>query len=251
MYKNVAAPRNAETLGVMLGSSILKQINHAQYKEVENIEIHNEVIQLPLADLTEAIDSLEARKAELVNSLNGTSLNIKTFMYLYIKYHLNNEYPSYYAHQYLHEEKIGREHFSLLDEENRDLITAYLNNIKRMEEITVVKTNLSLLKKHQASYEKSESKFLDAEVNVLKIGEFVLVTFPGELSVEIGLNIKKMSPYAFTYISAYSNGYIYYAPTDNQLKINRGGAQEDSESVLDVGWQKKFEDQVYEILRQI
>lgn len=251
LYKNVATPRNAETLGIMLGSSILKQINQAQYKEVENLEIHNEVIELPLADLTEAIDSLELRKADLVNSLNGTSLNIKTFMYLYIKYHLNKEYPSYYAHQYLHEEKMDKEHFLLLDEENRNLITTYLNNIKTMEEITVVKTNLALLKKHQESYEKSESKFLNAEVNVVKIGEFVLVTFPGELSVEIGLNIKEMSPYDFTYISAYTNGYIYYAPTDDQLKNNRGGAQEDSESVLGVGWQKKFEEQVYEILRQI
>lgn len=250
LYKNVSTPRNAEIHGIMLGSKILKQISQLKYQSVEKLDYIHETIQLPMADLSGTIDSLEIRKTELVNSINGTSLNFKTFLTLYIKYHLFQQYPSFYAHQYLHEKNLNREHFKLMDGENQKLMSDYLKNIYSMEELTVVKANLSLLSNHQKSYELSEDKLLHAELNALKIGGFVMVTFPGELSTQIGLNIKKKSPYDFTYISAYTNGYTYYAPTDEQLK-NRGGAQEDSECVLGMGWQKIFEDKAIELINSL
>ncbi|MDE2800712.1 MAG: hypothetical protein OXI94_18760, partial [Gemmatimonadota bacterium] len=74
-----------------------------------------------------------------------------------------------------------------------------------------------------------------------------LVTFPGELSVEIGLNIKKRSPHKFTFVAGVTNGYIYYTPTAEQLK-NRGGAQEDSDCMLAPEWQVIFEDEVEKLL---
>ena len=84
----------------------------------------------------------------------------------------------------------------------------------------------------------------------LRIGEFVMVTFPGELTVEIGLNIKKSSPYPKTFVAGYTNGYIYYTPTAKQLK-NRGNAQEDSDCLLAPEWQKLFEDKVTTMLKQL
>ena len=81
----------------------------------------------------------------------------------------------------------------------------------------------------------------------LRIGKFVLVTFPGELSVQIGLNIKKKSPHKFTFVAGVTNGYIYYTPTAEQLK-NRGGAQEDSDCMLAPEWQMIFEDKIKKIL---
>ena len=57
----------------------------------------------------------------------------------------------------------------------------------------------------------------------------MLVTFPGELTVQIGLNIKQAAPHKPTFVAGYTNGYIYYAPTKEQLQ-NVGGAQEDSEN---------------------
>lgn len=250
LYKNVATPRSAEIHGIMLGSTILKQISQLDYHNIETLEYIHETIQLPLADLSGTIDSLEIRKSELVNSINGTSLNFKTFLTLYLKYHLFQQYPSFYAHQYFHEKMLGQENFLLLDQENKKLIADYLQNIYHMEELTVVKENLNLLSNHQKSYLASEDKLLHAEVNALKMGDFVLITFPGELSTQIGLNIKEKSPYDFTYVSAYTNGYNYYAPTDEQLK-NRGGAQEDSECVLGMGWQKIFEDKALDIINKL
>lgn len=250
LYKNVATPRDAEIQGLMLGATILEELGQLEYNAVDQVNFIQETLLLPLEDLSNTIDSLENRKTELVNALNGTSLNFKTFMELYLKLHLFQQYPSFYAYQYLHEKKLGREDFLLMDNDNKKMVSDYLENIYAMEELTVVKSNLALLSHHQKSYEAYSDKKLHVEISALRIGEFVMVTFPGELSAQIGMNIKKKSPYDFTYISAYTNGYHYYAPTDEQLK-NRGGAQEDSECVLGMGWQKMFEDKALELINNL
>ena len=87
-------------------------------------------------------------------------------------------------------------------------------------------------------------------VTEFPIFHFRLVSFPGEVTVPIGLNIKKASPHEKTFVAAYSNGYIYYAPTDEQLK-NVGGAQEDSDTQVAPGWQKMFEDKAQEMLKKL
>jgi hypothetical protein len=87
-------------------------------------------------------------------------------------------------------------------------------------------------------------------VVALRIGDFVLVTFPGELTVRIGLGIKRRSPHKNTFVAGYTNGYIYYAPTAEQLR-NLGAAQEDSECVLAPEWQEIFEAKVAELLKKI
>ena len=91
---------------------------------------------------------------------------------------------------------------------------------------------------------------IDVETLGLRIGDFVLITFPGELSVQIGLNIKKRSPHKFTFVAGVTNGYIYYTPTAEQL-ANRGGAQEDSDCILAPEWQMLYEDKVAEMLKKL
>ena len=51
-------------------------------------------------------------------------------------------------------------------------------------------------------------------------------------------------------VAGYTNGYIYYAPTSQQLR-NVGGAQEDSDCLLAPQWQKLYEDQVAELLSKL
>ena len=77
-----------------------------------------------------------------------------------------------------------------------------------------------------------------------------MTTFPGELTVRIGLNLKKASPHKHTFVAPYSNGYIYYAPTAEQLK-NLGGAQEDSDCLLAPEWQMIYENKVADMLRDL
>jgi len=246
-YKDVEHPRNAEPLGNMLGLSTLRALRKVQTKEDGRLKILNEVMELPMADLAKRIVSMEAERETLLQSLRGTSLNLKTFVPLMVKYSLSDEFPSYYSHRYLHDRAMGRDDLDELDAQNRRNIEQYIRNIHTMEELTRLQTNLALLRKHQANNMAAGKKAIDVEVVGLRIGEYVLVSFPGELTVQVGLNIKKRSPHDFTFVAGCSNGYIYYAPTAEQLR-NVGGAQEDSDCLLAPQWQKLYEDKVAEML---
>ena len=250
LYKDVNHPRDAEPLGMMLGLRTLKAHKQIAVKESAPLKVLHQILPLPRADLAPHIEAQQAEQTRLVQSLKGTSLNLKTFMALSVKHGLASEFPSYYSHRYLHENLLGRDGLAKLDAENRTNMVQYIANIHTMEELTRVQTNLALLKMHHAQNIAAGKKTLDAEMLGLRIGDFVLVTFPGELTVQIGLNIKKRSPHEHTFVAGYSNGYIYYAPTADQLK-NRGHAQEDSDCLLAPEWQKLFEDKAADLLKKL
>ena len=250
LYKDVNNPRDAEILGNMLGLSTLQALKKIRSREGGDLNVIHETIELPRADLTERIASLQAEQTNLLQSLKGTSLNLKTFIPLYVKYKLSPDFPSYYSHHYLHEEMVGRDGLTKLDAENRKNMHQYIENIYAMEQLTRIGVNLNLLKKHQAKNSAAGKRTIEVEIMGLRIGDFVLVTFPGELSVEIGLNIKKKSPHKFTFAAGVTNGYIYYTPTAEQLK-NLGGAQEDSDCMVAPEWQMLFEDKIAEILEAL
>jgi hypothetical protein len=175
---------------------------------------------------------------------------LKTFIPLYVKYQTGGDYPSYYSHRYLHEKKLGREELVKLDEANRRNMQAYIRNIHTMEELTRLQTNLALLRRHQERNRLAKMEPLEVEVLGIRVGDFVLVTFPGELTVEIGLGIKKRSPHKYTFVAGYTNGYIYYTPTAEQMR-NVGGAQEDSDCMLAPPWQALFEQCVDRLLKKL
>ncbi len=247
-YKEVNRPRNAEPLGMLLGLSTLKA-----WRGIKtgggSITVLTETLELPRrTDIPERIKTLEKEQEELLKSLAGTSLNFKTFLPLYIKYSLSPEYPSYYAYWYKHQQEMGQAGLAALDAENQRNIAKYLSNIYVMERLARIQVNLPVLRERQAINTRSSSAALPVEVQVLKIGEFVLVTFPGELFVEIGLNIKRTSPFRHTFIASYSNGYIHYAPTEEAFE---GGDYEDTNCLLGRGWQQIFESKVAELLRRL
>jgi hypothetical protein len=178
LYKDVTHPRNAEPLGNMLGLSVLKAARKIKCADGGSLKVLHETLDLPRADYAERIDAMLAEQVKLLKSLQGTSLNLKSFLPLAVKYNLSSEYPSYYSHHYLHEKMIGRDDFSKLDATNRKNLKAYIDNIYIMEQLTQLQTNLALLRKHQAQYLEAGRKPLTVEVVGLRIGEFVLVTFP-------------------------------------------------------------------------
>ena len=248
-YKDVDHPRDAKTLGNALGLSTLKALGKIQDQDNEELKVIRETLQLPRADLSNHIDLLEQEQQAQLKMLKGTTLNLKTFVPLLIKHRLSPKYPTQASHYYLHEREAGREDLDAFDEENRRALNAYVNNIHTMEHLTRIQTNINLLKRHQARFE-TEGDTVAVEVVGLRIGNFVLVTFPGELSVEIGLGIKQRSPHRHTFVAGVTNGYIYYTPTEEQLK-NRGYAQEDSDSMVAPGWQVLFEQTVDGILQHL
>ena len=246
-YKDADHPRDAEPLGNLLGLSTLKAAREIETREDDRLTMRSETISLPRADHTDRIATMEAERDRLLGSLKGTTLNLKAFLPLIVKYNLAGEFPSYYSHRYLHEKRLGRNDLEHLDAENRRNMEAYIANIQTMESLTRLQTNLRLLNKHQASLIASGKRTIDVELLGVRIGDFVLTTFPGELTVPIGLNIKGRSPHESTFVAGYTNGYIYYSPTAEQL-LNVGGAQEDSDCLLAPDWQAIYEARAASIL---
>ncbi|MBM3861580.1 MAG: hypothetical protein FJ395_18300 [Verrucomicrobia bacterium] len=225
-YKDVHNPRDAAPLGNMLGYSALQALRKIQTRETGELRVINEILALPrAADFDRRIAALQAEQTKLSQSLRGTSLNLKTFTELFPQY------------------KEGK-----LDAEKRANMEAYIRNVHTMEKLTRLQVNLALLKKHQAKNAAAGKPTIDVEIMGVRIGDFVLLTFPGELTVEIGLNIKKRAPAPFTFVAGYTNGYIYYAPTARG-RNNKGFAQEDCDCLLAPEWQKLFEDKVAAILK--
>jgi len=249
-YKDVDHPRSAEPLGNLLGLSTLRALRNVKSRADSRMEVLNVTIELPRADVAQRIIAMESEQARLLESLKGTTLNLKTFIPLIVKYRVSGEFPSYYSHLYLRQESLGRDDLRRLDAENRRNIDQYIENIHTMERLSRNQTNLALLRKHQEQNLAAEKRTIDVELVALRIGDFVLITFPGELTVRIGLGIKQRSPHENTFVAGYTNGYIYYAPTAEQL-VNVGGAQEDSDCVLAPQWQELFESKVAELLKKL
>jgi len=249
-YKDVDHPRSAEPLGNQLGLSTLQAVRKIVCRPDSRLQVLHDVLALPRGDRTDRIAQLESEQRRLLQSLQGTSLSLKTFLPLAVKHGLSEEFPGYYSHRYHYEEQLGRQDLKSLDAENRKNLEAYVNNILTMEELTRVQANLALLRKHQASLVASGKRTIDVEVMGVRVGDFVLVSFPGELTSQIGLNIKQHSPHEQTFVAGYTNGYIYYAPTAEQLE-NLGRAQEDSDCLLAPEWQEQFESAVAKLLKQL
>jgi hypothetical protein len=249
-YKDVGHPRHAETLGNTLGLSVLRATRAIKCEPAPALKVLNEQLDLPRADHSERIDRLEAEQARLVKSLKGTSLNLKTFLELANRYNLAKEFPSFDSHLYLTEKAQGRDDLLKLDEVNRRHLRAYVENVLAMEELTRVQTNLALLRKHQLTNRAAGGKPLSVEVAGLRVGDFVLASFPGELTVEIGLNVKKAAPHKTTFVAGYTNGYIYYTPSARQLR-NTGWAQEDCDTLVAPEWEELFYAKVVELLKKL
>ena len=250
-YKDVNNPRDAETLGNLLGLSVLRGVKKIKTTDQVSLKLIHEKLKLPRSsDYETRMEAIKARQLQIIQSLQGSSLNFKNFMPLYLKYKMQPDYPLYDSHLYMREQAMGVDGLKKLDAENRANLEAYEKNIKTMEELTRLQTNLDLLKMHQAQTIAAGTKELEVEVVGIRIGDFVMVTFPGELTVEIGLNIKKTSPHKQTFVAGYTNGYIYYTPTETQRK-NSGYAQEDCDSLVSPEWQKLFEAKVKSILDRL
>ncbi|MEE2640482.1 MAG: hypothetical protein VX768_07630 [Planctomycetota bacterium] len=249
-YKDAHHPRHASVPGNRLGISVLAASREIECQPDHRLMFFSETIDLPRGDRSERIRQLEGEKVRLVNSLRGTSLNLKNFMSLMVKYQLSPEYPSANAHRYLQQKLIQSEDLESLDQENLRNMKAYLQNVLTMERITRINTNLDLLKKHQARMVESGSRTVKVEICALQVGDFRLVTFPGELTVQIGLNIKQHAKKKNSFVAGYTNGYVYYCPTAEQMK-NSGGAQEDSDCLLAPQWQEIFERRALQMLNRL
>ena len=250
-YKEVNRPPDAEPLGNLLGATVLDGLQTIATVPDARLAVSHQVVSIPRAhDYQQRIDVIQAERTRLVRSLSGTNINFKTFLPLLIQQRLNPEFPSAYAQGYVHDRNVDRKDLARQDAENRSQVQAYLDNILIMERLTRLNTNLALLRMHQAKARIATVYELDAEMCALRVGDFRLVTFPGELTVEIGLNLKSAAKNPGSFVAGYTNGYIHYTPTVRQ-RTNTGFAQEDSDCMVAPEWQQIFETTALAMLRDL
>lgn len=250
-YKEVSRPADAEPLGNLLGLSVRSAAGKIQTRSGGALNVSREVLEVPRGtDLEKRIGAIQAEQAKLLASLKPTNINFKSFLPMLLQRKLSAAFPSHNVQSYLHEKALGRDSLPQFDADNNVHLEAYLHNIQSMEQLTRLNTNLALLKKHLAQNQASASPSLSVEVVGVRVGDFKLVTFPGELTVQIGLNIKKAANDPFAFVAGYTNGYIYYTPTVAQ-RNNSGYAQEDCDSLVGPDWQKIFEHKAAEILKKL
>lgn len=248
LYKSVDRPRDSKPLGTRLGLSALEGLRQIETRAEAELSIASETLTLPRADHGPRLAEMEKEIDALVASLKGTTLNLDSFLPLYVKYRLNPEFPSESAGRYLQDRKLGLQDWEQLDSQNRAAMEAYMANIRIMERLTRLRANRALLARHQER-RLERGATLTAETAALRVGDFHLLTFPAELSVEIGLGLKERSPHPLTFVSGYTNGYLFYAPTAEQAR-NRGRAQEDSDCQLAPEWQAIFEEAALRLLKR-
>ncbi len=248
-YKDVNHPRDSKPFGQMLGLNILERVKGITTSETNRLTVVNKVICLPLrSDIIERLNDLEIQKQMLLDSLRSTSLNLKTFLPLYLKYMISESYPSYHKYWYLDEEKKGTDGLKKLDESNRKDIAKYVDNIHLMEKLTHIQEDIYWLKLREELVNKIGGKSIPIEIMGIRIGDFILVTFPGEAFAAVGLRIKELSPYPFTFMAAYSNGYIHYAP---DKEAYREGGYEVTNCILAPEWQEIYEREILEVIKQL
>ena len=248
LFKDFSRPRDIEPLGTMLGLSTLKALRNIETKDA-GLNVISEIVNLPRrTDIPGRIESLREEQAELIESLRFTSLNFKTFLPLYIKYALSPDFPLDYSYRYLQAEKIGSDEFSAMDCLNGQQLDKYLKNIHAMEKLTRIQDKIATLEKHEAINQDSGEATIPAEVQGIRIGDCVLITSPAEVLVEVGLNVKKASPYEYTFVAAFSNGYVHYGPP--AAEYAKGG-YEVTECLLAPEWQQIYEKKADEIIRRL
>lgn len=248
-YTETGRPADAEPLGEMFAGSVLAAARRIDARPDAALAATSDTVRLPRATDYEArIARIEAERRSLVDSLRPVSANFKAFLPLAIEQGLSPDRPSHAAQAYLHDDSLARTPLARHDADTRRLVADYLHNVESMERLVRLNANLALLRKNLALTQAAGGDTLDAEVCGLRVGDFRLVTFPGELSVQVGLAIKEAAGRPNAFVAGYTNGYIYYTPTAEQRR-NTGFAQEDCDTLVAPEWQAVFEAKAVAVLQ--
>jgi hypothetical protein len=248
LYKDVTRPMDSEALGRILGLSTLKAYRAIATGDAK-LKVISETIELPRrTDVASRVESLRKEQARLLESLRYTVLNFKTFVPLYLKNLMSRDYPLDDAYRYMQSASVHDQEPAGIDKRNRANLEKYIQNIYAMEKLARIEDDIGTLLLHDENAKRSGRPTITTEVQGIRIGDFVLITSPAEILVQVGLNVKQASPHEHTFMAAFSNGYTYYAPPAEEYA--RGG-YEVMECELAPQWQKMYEKKAGEILGRL
>ena len=102
-------------------------------------------------------------------------------------------------------------------EQSRQIVEEGLRTGKRDTRWTFAKERLIL------DYIVRHDPEVDVEIQVLQIGRTLFLANPAELFCELGLTLKKRSPFPRTYVVELANGCVGYVPTREAFEPTGGG----------------------------
>lgn len=243
-------PRSSCETGLMLAQSILEAYNEIKPSSTD-FKVVSVTTEFPLrTDIPDVIASIKQEQAELTESMGANKLrvNFKSFMQLFLQYRLFPDFPSQYALRYMQADQTGDLSIRASDRRNRLDIENYLKNIYNMEKMSRNEFKMQTLRKHQEIIDTLGGKSVPAEIQGIKIGDSVMITTPMEVLTEIGLNVKKKSPFKHTYIASITNGYLHYSPPASYYPL---GSYESIECFLAPEWEAIFEKTVQDIFEKL
>jgi hypothetical protein len=236
-YDDRENPRTKYDFGKRLGESIL-QAYHGLATGPAPLKLVTRHLTFPLRrDIPEAVAAIKQEQAELTASMRYTGLSFKTFLPLYLKYSLHPDFPNHVPHRYLAADDCGDDTLRILDEQNRGAIAKYLKSLRAMELMAINELRIATLEKHQEIIDELGGESVAAEIKGLRIGDCALIAAPMEVLAEVGFNVKRQSPFAYTYIISNANGYLHYSPPASYY--GRGG-YEATECLLAPDWEEIF-----------
>ncbi len=240
--------RDVEPLGLMLGRAVLRELGGIATAPAK-VTVHTACVALPRrTDSREQMAALQAEQRELLASLRGCALNFKTFLGLYLSHRLWPQTPGAELHSYLVAEKAGNPDLVEMDEYNRSQIARYEQNLRAMERLATIEDELATYTRHEEINTASGSPVEETELQVVRIGEFVLLGAPIELLTEVGLAVKRASPHPYTFVAGFTNGYMHYGP---RPEAYAKGGYEVIECYLAPEWCALFEAKAGELLREL
>ncbi|MBI4023776.1 MAG: hypothetical protein HY360_02280 [Verrucomicrobia bacterium] len=247
-YNEKVNPRSPCETGLMLAQSVLEA-----YRKIEpspaSLQVVSTTVEFPLRnDIPKGIAALRRQQAELTAALDLLSLNFESFLPLYLQYALHPEFPTHPAMRYLHADQTGDPAVRSMDRRNRIDVERYLGNVRHMEEIARAEFKIRTLQKHQEIIDTLGGKTVSAEIQGIKIGGCVLIAAPMEVLTEVGLNVKKNSPFRHTYIVSIANGYLHYSPPASYYPL---GSYEATECLLAPEWEAIFYRVVQDLFDQL
>jgi len=242
-YKEVDRPADAEPLGALYAGTLLGALPGITTAAGAPLAAFHERVELPrAADHDARIARLEERRAALVAGLAPTNISFEQFLPLLVERAVFPDTPGRSRQRELHERggapdgaPDGAGHDAHLAAE----VEAYRDNIRALEEITRLNVNLALLRQHRDRRRADGETALVAEIGGLRVGDFELVTFPGELVSGVGLDVKRAAGSPTAFVAGYTDGYLHYLPTARQ-RANTGFAQEDCDCLVAAEWEAVF-----------
>jgi len=89
---------------------------------------------------------------------------------------------------------------------------------------------------------------IEAELQAIALDDTLIIGLPGEIFVQIGLNLKNRSRFNHTFVIGYANGNIGYIPTEKAL---REGGYEVTASEFGLESVKKLEEAALNLVKRI